>query len=212
MTFASEHEFVPKSITVTIWGMDAAMKPFTETTKTQRLAIKAVILDFNRPLTMGDLLGIGYKGKKSRFRVIQSFLISEQRYRVTLEDVGNSCLWEPELAEPDAVDSHGERRREPRMPIVGGAQMFNAAGTSSSGKLTDISRGGCYVETFAPSPVGTEMRLLLRLPGLEVEARAIVRVSHPAMGMGMEIMGFAGEDHQERFYTFLEGIRTQENA
>lgn len=209
----SQHDFVNKAITLSLWGMDAALKPFTETAKTRQLAERAAELDFKRQLALGEVIGVGYRGKKSRFRVIQSFLASEHAYRITLEDTGNGdCMWTAEMAEPDVIVPRGERRRESRLTVVGSAQLFNADGASSSAKVTDVSRGGCYVETFAPSPVGTEMALVISLEGVQAELRAVVRTSHSSIGMGMEILGFSDDVSRERFLAVVDGLQRQQSA
>ena len=53
-------------------------------------------------------------------------------------------------------------------------------------KLTDLSLGGCYVETNAPFPERALVDLCLRTKELEVHTEGMVRVAHPAHGMGVE--------------------------
>jgi CheY-like chemotaxis protein len=53
-------------------------------------------------------------------------------------------------------------------------------------KLTDLSLGGCYVETTAPFPERALIDLCLRTGELEVHTEAMVRVTHPGRGMGVE--------------------------
>jgi CheY-like chemotaxis protein len=54
------------------------------------------------------------------------------------------------------------------------------------GKLTDLSLGGCYVETEAPFPEQFGVTLRLKADEIEVEAEGVVRVMHPGLGMGIE--------------------------
>lgn len=210
MADLAQYDFVPKKITVSIWGMDAELKPFTTQVKTRQLAERAVELEFSRQLAMSEIIGLGYKGQKSRFKVVQSFLFAANTYRITLEDVnpGTTCMWREEMASPDVEVPRGERRKESRIPVVGSATLFNADGASSSAKLTDISRTGCYVETFAPSPTGTEMHVILNLEGRSVDVTAVVRTCHPSIGMGMEIVGFASEKDRERLNGLVESLET----
>jgi CheY-like chemotaxis protein/c-di-GMP-binding flagellar brake protein YcgR len=51
-------------------------------------------------------------------------------------------------------------------------------------RLTDLSLGGCYVETASPLPERTAVRLLLRA-GTELDLSGAVIVMHPARGMGI---------------------------
>ena len=53
-------------------------------------------------------------------------------------------------------------------------------------KLTDLSLGGCYVETPAPFPERALIDFCLRTNELEVHTEGMVRVMHPAHGMGIE--------------------------
>jgi len=53
-------------------------------------------------------------------------------------------------------------------------------------KLTDLSLGGCYVETEAPFPERALVDLCLRTGEMEVHTEGMVRVTHPGHGMGVE--------------------------
>jgi len=53
-------------------------------------------------------------------------------------------------------------------------------------RLTDLSLGGCYVETDAPFPEHSLIDLCLKADELEVHTEGMVRVVHPAQGMGIE--------------------------
>lgn len=53
-------------------------------------------------------------------------------------------------------------------------------------KLTDLSTGGCYVETQAPFPERALIDFCLKTKELEVHTEGMVRVMHPGHGMGLE--------------------------
>ena len=53
-------------------------------------------------------------------------------------------------------------------------------------KLTDLSLGGCYVETEAPFPERALVDLCFKTGELEVHTEGMVRVAHPGHGMGLE--------------------------
>ena len=63
-------------------------------------------------------------------------------------------------------------------------------------KLTDLSLGGCYVQTEAPFPQSSAIDLCLRAAGREIHAEGLVRVMHPGHGMGIEFP--ARTDEQRR--------------
>jgi CheY-like chemotaxis protein len=62
-------------------------------------------------------------------------------------------------------------------------------------KLTDLSTGGCYVETESPFPEGSGVLLCLRIENTEVQAEGQIKVMHPGFGMGIE---FAASTRAER--------------
>ncbi len=207
------NEFVNKALSVSLWGMDASLKPFTATATTQRIAEDAVEVEFSRQLAIGEVIGLGYQGKRSRFRVLQSFLSGLSIYRVTLQDTGTTCMWKSEMTSPDPIVLRRERRREARMAVVGGAILFGPSGVSTSAKLTDISRSGCYVEIHAPAAVGTTLRVLLTLErNQQVAITAIVRTAHPGIGMGIEIVGFAATEDQDRYHGVLQLLEMHQPA
>ncbi len=71
------------------------------------------------------------------------------------------------------------------------AAAASAAGADESEtvphcKLTDLSLGGCYVQTDAPFPERALVDLCLKANELEVHTEGMVRVAHPGHGMGVE--------------------------
>lgn len=72
-------------------------------------------------------------------------------------------------------------------------------------RLTDLSIGGCYIETASPFPEHTQVALTLLADGVELEARGLVRVMHPSRGMGIEFAAevSGGRTQTERFIQFL---------
>jgi CheY-like chemotaxis protein len=74
-------------------------------------------------------------------------------------------------------------------------EWLKTAASSSSGggdetvphcKLTDLSLGGCYVQTDAPFPERALVDLCLKAQEHEVRTEGMVRVAHPGHGMGVE--------------------------
>jgi len=70
------------------------------------------------------------------------------------------------------------------------------AGPVSVCKLTDLSLGGCYVETESPFPEQALIDLCLKAGGMEIHAEGMVRVMHPASGMGVEFPSRTPEQRQ----------------
>jgi DNA-binding response OmpR family regulator len=53
-------------------------------------------------------------------------------------------------------------------------------------KLTDLSLGGCYVESDSPFPEHALVDLCLRTQEMAIHTEGMVRVTHPDYGMGVE--------------------------
>jgi len=74
-------------------------------------------------------------------------------------------------------------------------------------KLTDLSLGGCYVQTESPFPQSSAVDLCLRAAGMEIHAEGLVRVMHPGHGMGIEFPARTEEQRKSvgEFIEFLTG-------
>lgn len=65
-------------------------------------------------------------------------------------------------------------------------------------RLTDISAGGCYLETATPFPASTPVLMSVRILDAEFLLDGVVRVSHPQTGMGVEFSALAENNQQAR--------------
>jgi hypothetical protein len=208
MSTEPAHRFVPKKMSLSVWGMDASGRAFIESYQTVQIAERAVEFESPRPLRVGEIMGAGVNGLKSRFRVLSSRLYVKDTYRIVLEDLGTACMWTKELASPDElVDTKKERRRHTRFPARGAVYVHNKDRTTSSqARLVDISIGGCYIETLAPVAKGTQLDLTIQSKGLSIELRASVCTSHPSIGMGVELNGFHSSEDEARYSQLLATI------
>jgi|SRR5215470_6533063 len=64
-------------------------------------------------------------------------------------------------------------------------------------KLTDLSLGGCYLETSSPFPVRARVELTMKVGQLEVQASGLVRVMHPDVGMGVAFIQRTPEQRKQ---------------
>jgi len=64
-------------------------------------------------------------------------------------------------------------------------------------KLTDLSLGGCYLQTEAPFPEGSLIDFCLKTKELEVHTDGMVRVTHPGHGMGVEFPSRTAEQREQ---------------
>jgi CheY-like chemotaxis protein len=78
---------------------------------------------------------------------------------------------------------------------------------ASQCKLTDLSLGGCYVQTESPFPQSSAVDLCLRAAGMEIHTDGLVRVMHPGHGMGIEFPARTEEQRKSvgEFIEFLTG-------
>ena len=78
-------------------------------------------------------------------------------------------------------------------------------------KLTDLSLGGCYVETESPFPQASAVDLCLKAAGLEIHTEAVVRVMHPGHGMGIEFPART-EEQRKSVADFIAFLTSQPAA
>jgi hypothetical protein len=90
-----------------------------------------------------------------------------------------------------------ERRKHPRYPVSGGAEVRQQGVDSRIwARLTDISLGGCYLEMMSPLPVLTYVNLGLILEEQHLNAKGQVVVSHPNFGMGIQFIDLGAADRK----------------
>jgi len=78
-------------------------------------------------------------------------------------------------------------------------------------KLTDLSLGGCYVETASPFPQSSAVDLCLHGAGMEIHTEGLVRVMHPGRGMGIEFPANT-EEQRKSVGEFIEFLSSQPDA
>src|SRR5438477_956415 len=78
------------------------------------------------------------------------------------------------------------RRIQSRYACRLSADVFRLGeGVPNRCTLSDISTGGCYVETPAPFPARTILEIVVRTKDLKLRVRGTVQVVHPGFGMGV---------------------------
>jgi CheY-like chemotaxis protein len=82
---------------------------------------------------------------------------------------------------------------------------------ASQCKLTDLSLGGCYVQTESPFPQSSAVDLCLRAAGMEIHTDGLVRVMHPGHGMGIEFP-VRTEEQRKSVGEFIEFLTGQPGA
>lgn len=79
-----------------------------------------------------------------------------------------------------------ERRASKRVQLVASAEVIDlGSGTRLSGRVSDISLAGCYMDVMSPFGEGTNIRLRIKYNGQAVDLQGTVRFSHGSLGMGI---------------------------
>jgi PilZ domain len=90
-----------------------------------------------------------------------------------------------------------ESRAQVRFPFTAAAEICELhSQTRLTGRCSDLSSGGCYIDTLSPFAVGTIVRVRLERDMHEFEATAVVAYAHVSMGMGLTFTEMKRE-HQE---------------
>src|SRR5712691_3392512 len=99
-----------------------------------------------------------------------------------------------------------ERRRAPRYPLVLAAEITEVeTGAKLSGRTSDVSRLGCYIDMLNPSPAGTKLLLCLTHDDETFHISAVVVYSSPGLGMGVSFVGVP-RDRQELLDRWLATV------
>lgn len=99
----------------------------------------------------------------------------------------------PQVGERRRID----RRKHPRYPVSGGAEIRQQGVDARIwARLTDISRGGCYLEIMSPLPVLTYVNVVLTLEEQRLQAKGQVVVAHPNFGMGIQFIDLSPAERQ----------------
>ena len=87
----------------------------------------------------------------------------------------------------DTVDlSTEERRGTPRYGFTATAEVVDMhSRTRMNTRISDLSMEGCYVDTNAPFPVRTKVRIRVTASKKTFETQGVVVYSLPNMGMGI---------------------------
>jgi len=119
----------------------------------------------------------------------------------------------PGAAAGESTNGGAEHRRQTRYSFTASAEVFELRSqTRVAGRCSDLSLGGCYVDTLSPFPVGSVVRIRVERDTRELVSMAVVAYAHVSMGMGLKfteikpehravlrywIANLSGEEHPE---------------
>jgi hypothetical protein len=78
-------------------------------------------------------------------------------------------------------------------------------GAATWATISDISMHGCYVETAAGYPVGSNLAFAIEVNSFRVDVTGLVRINYPGLGMGISFDRFT-EDNQTRMRELLQAV------
>lgn len=199
------HQRVKVNMPVKISGVDKEGTPFVRTADLLDMSISGVrVAGVYLGLDVGQEIELQQGSKKARFQVVWTGKPGSSH----AGEVGLSCLDNAEsfngtLPEKDDYEPSStthERRRFERCECNLGVDIGVDSKTDTHVTCTDISRGGCYLETWSPLPVGTKLRLIFRMPKQNLCVDGVVRTEDPSFGMGVE---FLNVECPERIYEYV---------
>jgi PilZ domain len=98
---------------------------------------------------------------------------------------------------PSLRERRQERRRFPRFPFNADVEVVEVqSGTRIKGRVTDLSLGGCYVDTLSPFLVSTAVHIRIARGAQSFEAQA--KVTYMKFGVGMGLAFVAAQVEQKQ--------------
>jgi hypothetical protein len=99
------------------------------------------------------------------------------------------------LPEEQTKGGGDERRKQARYSFTATADVYELRSQLHvNGRCSDLSSGGCYIDTLSPLAVGAVVSMRIMREKRACEVSAIVTYSHPSMGMGLAFTRMSGED------------------
>jgi hypothetical protein len=111
---------------------------------------------------------------------------SSVEYLRSLKNSNRGRSPDPAFPDEPAMSSGSERRRDVRYRCEGSAELQSEnSSVRTWATITDLSRGGCYLEMQATFPADTRLSMVIEVHGIRFRANAVVRICYPFLGMGM---------------------------
>ena len=116
------------------------------------------------------------------------------------------------MSHPDPENRRRAARLEHELPVT-----YRTVGSFLSDWATDISQRGLFINTRNPLPVGTEVKLIIQIPGAAFPYDMVGRVARivtldseegAASGMGIEFVDLDGAK-REHIQAFVEQLRRE---
>jgi CheY-like chemotaxis protein len=94
--------------------------------------------------------------------------------------------------------SSADRRERSRHACQLGAEVYRlGSNVPTRCSLSDLSTGGCYVETTDPFPSGTAVQIVVRTRDIKLRIQGLVQAMHRAFGMGVAFSLKTAEEREQ---------------
>jgi hypothetical protein len=100
------------------------------------------------------------------------------------------------FSEPSQVEVRrdGDRRAHPRHSLMAATEVIDTpTGMRMRACTSDVSLGGCYVNTLNPFPLGTPLLLKIEHSNASFEVEAYVSTRYEGLGMGLAFKHVSAE-------------------
>jgi PilZ domain len=214
---------------VRIWGTDHEGEPFAEHVCTMDISNKGASLAGVRAhLLPGDTLGVQYRNRQARFRVmwvaparvapgkhvgLECMQPEKELWPMETPDHGPDDFVLPDVCLARKTTTRGDHRSHMRFPVSGTAYLTRIGGGEGiSTKLGDISLTGCYLHTNKGLEVGRRVSLSIKIGQDQFQAVGIVRARYSRIATGIEFTFMSSADRRilERLIEHLKEVCSDE--
>jgi len=110
----------------------------------------------------------------------------------------------------DLGQSHGVQRTVPRYSVLAVAELVETASTMCIvGKMTEVSRKGCYVNTPSTLPINTFLRAVISRDGETFMTTGKVIYVHERKGLGIVFVDSTEEQLEILDSWLADAVRTE---
>ena len=101
----------------------------------------------------------------------------------------------PDVPGIATAQATAERRQSHRFPFTASTTVIETSSkTRIEGRNSDLSLGGCYVDTISAFPVGAIVQVIVDRQSMRFEAVATVVYAHASLGMGLRFTNVSPEN------------------
>lgn len=146
------------------------------------------------------------QGKRKRILLEPAKRVPVERGEMKPRGAGSVLNKDYAVRPLDAGARYAERRCVPRYPFVANAELSDPISkTSATGRTTEISTRGCYIETLNPMPRNSVIKIRILREETTFETWGRVAYSQERIGMGIAFLETA-EDQQKILDGWVAGF------